>query len=71
MDLYIFILYINNKITTPYYLPDYIRKWFLNKEEIAKANKNVIRLFVDLSLREILVYIVVLSFIIITYKFIL
>ena len=71
LDLYIFILYINNKITTPYYLPDYIRKWFLNKEEIAKANKNVIRLFVDLSLREILVYIVVLSFIIITYKFIL
>ena len=67
LDLYIFILYINKKITTPSYLPDYLRNWFIEKEERSQLEVEGLRAFVDMDIRNILVYILSLLIIITIY----
>ena len=60
LDLYIFILYINKKITTPSYLPDYLRNWLIEKELISLCEDEVLRISVDYCIRNILLYIFIL-----------
>lgn len=70
IDLYLFILLIRDKMTIPYYLPDFIRNWLLKKEEIAKWEAHVVRSFVDLDVRNIISHIIGLSLLIIFYIYI-
>ena len=44
-DLCIFIYYIKNKITTPSYLPDFIRTVLIDKEDIVKSGDDVIKMY--------------------------
>ena len=67
LDLYIFILYINKKITTPSYFPNYLRNWLIEKEERSQLEVEALRGFVDLHVRNILVYILSLLIIITIY----
>ena len=67
LDLYIFILYINKKITTPSYFPNYLRNWLIEKEERSQLEVEGLRGFVDLHVRNILVYILSLLIIITIY----
>ena len=68
-DLLIFILYIKNKITTPIYLPDFIRNWFLKKEDIVKGGLDDIRVFLGLDIKKILLNIVSIFILIVMYFF--
>lgn len=67
LDFYIFLLYINKKITTPSYLPNYLRNWLIEKEERSQLEVEALRCFVDIDIRNILVYILSLLFIITVY----
>ena len=69
LDLFILIFFVKNKITTPSYLPDYLRNWLLKKEEISQSEVEFIRISLDLDIRNILVYLVILLFIIIIYLY--
>nr|WVH38186.1 hypothetical protein [Lenzites betulinus] len=69
LDFYVLILFVQKKMTTPIYLPDYLRKWFLKKEEIAQGEVESIRAFLDLDIRNILVYLVLLLIIILMYLY--
>ena len=69
LDLYIFILYINKKITTPSYFPNYLRNWLIEKEERSQLAVEGLRVFVDLHVRNILVYILSLLIIILLLQF--
>ena len=66
-DLILFILFIENKINTPSYLPDYIRRYFLNKQELASINEETIRIILNMEIKNMLVYIVTLFILVITY----
>lgn len=48
-NLCLFIYIIQNKITTPNYLPDFIRSVFLEKEDIVKSGDEIIKLFLHLD----------------------
>lgn len=68
LNLYILLLYLRKKMSTPLYLPDYIRNWFLKKEEISKCKVEEIRILVDLEIRHIITIIVLTFILIIEYK---
>ena len=70
LDFIIFLLFLNNKITTPIYLPDFLQFWFLNKENIVKKDVNIIRAYLDLDIKNIFIT-AVFSIIFITIYFIL
>lgn len=67
LDLFIFILYLNKKMTTTSYLPDYIRNWLIEREEKSLFEGEILRSFLDLYIRDILVCIFSLLFIISLY----
>ena len=68
-NLYILLLYINNKITTPQFLPIYLQNWLVEKEKIAKYKLSAKRYFVDLEIKDILSYIVLLSLLVFVYLY--
>lgn len=69
LEFFIFIQYIRNKFETPFYYPDFIRQRLLLFEDVSKANKSTIRIFVNLFFKNILVYVVLLLFTVFYYFF--
>ena len=63
-DLILFVLFIENKINTPSYLPDYIRRYFLKKQELAKSNEKIIRIFLITDIKNMLVHILTLLYLV-------
>nr|YP_004376353.1 hyp2 [Moniliophthora roreri]ADO51585.1 hyp2 [Moniliophthora roreri] len=69
IELYIFILFIRGKIKIPYYLPPFLSEWLSHIEEDRKFNPDVVRAFMDLRLRNIIIHIVSLLLLIIFYTY--
>ena len=69
LELIIFLLFINKKFSTPSYLPDYLRNWFLDKENIAQSKVEVVRIFLDLYIKDLLVYVLFFIILIVFYLF--
>ena len=66
-DLFLLILFIEKKINTPSYLPDYIRHYLSNKQQIAKSKVEVIRFYIRIDLINILISIVIQLLMVIIY----
>ena len=66
-DLFLIILYIENKITTPSYLPDYIRKYLLKREEYRYFDVETLRLFINEHIKYIIVHSIMLTLSVICY----
>ena len=66
-DLILLILFIEKKINTPSYLPDYLRNYLLTQQEIADSDVKTLRLFLDLYIRNILVHLFTLLLMLIMY----
>ena len=66
-DLFLIILYIENKITTPFYLPDYIRKYLLKREEYRYFDVETLRLFINEHIKYIIVHSITLTLSVICY----
>lgn len=68
-DFIIFLMFINKKLTVPSYLPDYLYNWLLRKEVLSQSDNKVIRAFLDLDLRNIIVTLLFLIFLIVYYLY--
>ena len=62
-------MFINKKLTVPSYLPDYLYNWLLRKEVLSQSDNKVIRAFLDLDLRNIIVTLLFLIFLIVYYLY--
>lgn len=67
IELYIFILFIKNKIKIPYYLPPFLSDWLANIEKDSKFSPEAVRAFMDLRVRNVILHIISLLFLIILY----
>jgi ABC-type multidrug transport system permease subunit len=69
LNLSILILFIQKRITTPSYLPDYLFNWFNDKQIISNCSTEALRAFIDLYIRSIIFDLVYLLTLIVIYYY--